>query len=103
MTFMPAMTALAGLVPWADCGIRQSSGALPPRMVLRSDHEQSGVLALRSRVRLERHRVEPGDLGQLLLELPEEQLVARRLVARREGMQPVEFRARSPESSRSSR
>ena len=68
-TFIPAITALAGFVPCADCGMRQTSRSLSPRDSWYGvNHEQPRVLALRSRVRLERHRREPGDLGQVPLE-----------------------------------
>ena len=64
-TFMPAITALAGFVPCAECGIRQT---LRPRgaavLVVRADHEQAGVLALRAGVRLQRARGEAGDLRE---------------------------------------
>ena len=59
--------------------------------VIGADHQQPGVLALRPGVGLERDRGEAGDLRQLILQLAEEQLVARRLVARGERMQPVEL------------
>ena len=59
--------------------------------VVGPDHQQAGVLALGAGVGLQRHRREAGDLRQLVLQLAEEQLVARGLVARRERMQPVEL------------
>ena len=48
------------------------------RVVVGADHQQAGVLALGARVGLQRDRREPGDLGQLVLQLAEQQLVARR-------------------------
>ena len=51
---MPAMTALAGLVPWAEVGIRQmlrcgvAAGA-----VVGADDEQTGVFALGAGVGLQ--------------------------------------------------
>ena len=69
---MPAITALAGLVPCADVGMRQVVAVrVAARAMLGADHEQPGILALRAGVRLQRHRGEPGDLGQLVLELLE--------------------------------
>ena len=64
---------------------------LTPRPVVRADDQQPGVLALRAGVGLERHRGESGDLGELVLQLAEQQLVSRGLIPRREGMQPVEL------------
>ena len=91
-TCMPAMTALAGLVPWADWGIRHVVRCVvAPGAMIGPDHQESGVLSLRAGVRLERDRREAGDLSQLVLQLAEEQLVARGLVARGERMQPVEL------------
>ena len=55
-TRMPAMTALAGLVPCADCG-NQHDVAMPLAAVavVRADDEQPGVFALRARIGLQRH------------------------------------------------
>ena len=98
---MPAITALAGLVPWADWGMRQMSRWLVAAgAVVGPDHQQARVLALGPGVGLQRHRGEAGDLGQPVLQLAEEQLVPRGLVARRERMEPTELRASSPASSR---
>ena len=81
-TVIPAITALAGFVPCADCGMRQTLRCLvAARVVIRADHEQAGVLALRARVGLQRHGGEAGDLGQRALQVPEELLVALRLVS----------------------
>ncbi len=65
--------------------------ASPRDAMIGADHQQSGVLALGARVGLERHRREAGDLGQLILQLAEQQLVPRRLIPRREGVQAVEL------------
>ena len=47
-TRRPAMTALAGLVPCAEVGIRQTLALrlAPPMLVPGADHQQSGVFAL---------------------------------------------------------
>ena len=57
-TRMPAITALAAFVPWADAR-DQADVALgvAARAVVAADREQPGVLALRARVRLQRDRV----------------------------------------------
>ena len=68
--------------------------AFAARAVVRPDHEQPGELPLGSGVGLERHAREPRDLGQHVLELAEQGAVARGLLARREGVQPVEFAPR---------
>ena len=82
-TCMPAITALAGLVPWADWGMRQVvRWAVAAGAVVGPDDQQARVFALGARVGLQRHRREAGDLRQLVLQLAEEQLVARGLVAR---------------------
>ena len=62
-TFMPAITALAGLVPCAEVGIRQTLRSLSPRPVIGANHQQPRVLALRAGVGLQRDRVEAGDLA----------------------------------------
>ena len=54
-TLKPAMTALAGFVPWAEVGIRQTLRCASPRdCVIVADREQAGVFALRAGVRLQR-------------------------------------------------
>ena len=55
-TFIPAITALAGLVPWADMR-DQADGpvVVAAGAVIGADHQQAGVLALRARVGLQRH------------------------------------------------
>jgi hypothetical protein len=63
-TFMPAMTALAGLVPWAELGIRQTSRWPSPRRLVGADDQQPGVLALGAGVGLQRDGGEAGDLRQ---------------------------------------
>ena len=94
-TFIPAMTAEAGLVPWAETGMRQTSRCASPRCcVIVADGEQARIFALAAGVGLQRDRVEAGDLGEHRLELLEELLVALRLLERREGMHEGEARAR---------
>ena len=62
---MPAITADAALVPWAEDGMRHTSRAGSPRdCVVAADGEEPGQLALRAGVGLERHAVVAGDLGQ---------------------------------------
>ena len=64
------MTALAGLVPCADAGMSTTSRCPSPRsLVIGADHQQAGELALRARVRLQRHRRKAGDLAQRRFEL----------------------------------
>ncbi len=89
-TFMPAMTALAGLVPCAETGMRQMRRLLlAARLVIGANGQQPGVFALRTGVGLKRNGGHAGDLRQPRFELPEERLVTARLVGRREGMQPA--------------
>ncbi len=56
------------------------------RFVIRANHQQAGVLALRARVRLQRHGGEAGDLGERALETIEHLAIALRLLDRRERM-----------------
>ena len=64
-TRMPAITALAALVPCALDGIRHTSRcALAAVAVVGADGQQPGQLALRAGVGLHAHRVVAGDLGQ---------------------------------------
>ena len=80
---MPAITALAALVPCADSGIRQTVRACSPRLAwYAADREQARELTLRSRVGLQRHRVVAGDLAQRALEVVEQLAVARGLLLR---------------------
>ncbi len=74
-------------------GRDQTGGAVgfTPRAVIGADHEQPGELPLRSRVGLQRDVREAGDLGEHVLELPEQRAIAGRLLARSEGVQPVEL------------
>ena len=57
--------------------------AVPARLMPGPDHQQTGQLALRSGVRLQRHAWQPGDLAQGLLEPFEHFAIARRLLRRR--------------------
>ena len=69
-TRMPAITALAALVPCALDGIRQTSRCGSPRARwYAADRQQPGQLALRAGVGLHAHRVVPGHLGQPPLQL----------------------------------
>ena len=69
-TSMPAITALAGLVPCAEEGIRQTLRWPSPRaIVVGADDQQAGVLALRAGVGLQRDGGEAGDLRQPGLQL----------------------------------
>ncbi len=67
---------------------------LPARLVIAANHQKTGELSLRARVRLQGHGVEARDLGELVLELLEKPPVALRLLAGREGMQTRELRPR---------
>ena len=99
-TSKPAITALAGLVPCAEAGMRQTSAvAVAAALVPLPDDQQARVLALAAGVGLERHGGEAGDLREHPLQLPEELLVALGLPERSEGVHPGEAGARSPGSS----
>ena len=72
-TRMPAITALAALVPCALDGIRQTSRrGLAVGPVVRPDRQQPGQLALRAGVGLHADRVVAGDLGQPALQLADQ-------------------------------
>ena len=74
---MPAITAEAALVPWADDGIRQTSRlGVAVGAVVAADREQPGELALRAGVGLDRDPVVAGDLGQPALEVVDQLAVA---------------------------
>ena len=80
-TFSPAMTALAGFVPWAECGIRQTFRCPSPALlVILADHQQPGELALRAGIRLKGDGGKSGDLGQPPLQLVEQSPVSGRLL-----------------------
>ena len=92
-TRMPAMTADAALVPWADDGMRHTSRCASPRDgVVAADREQPGQLALRAGVGLQRHAVVAGDVAQPRLERRDELPVALRLLERRERVELAELR-----------
>jgi hypothetical protein len=56
-TLKPAITALAGLVPWAEVGIRQTfRWPFAPGLVVGANDQKAGVLALGARVGLQRDR-----------------------------------------------
>ena len=72
--------------------MRQTSRCASPRAcMIAADGEQPRIFALAAGIGLQRHGVEAGDLGQHLLELLEELLIALRLLERREGMHHGEF------------
>ena len=74
-TCMPAITALAGLVPCADAGMSTTSRcAVAADAVIGANDEQPGELALRAGVRLQRDGGEAGDLAERRLELAEDLL-----------------------------
>ena len=94
-TRMPAMTALAGLVPCAEAGISTTSRCGVTAIAGGTRGSPSaGELALRAGVGLQRDGREPGDLAQHALELAEDLLVAGGLLDRRERMQLARTRAR---------
>src|SRR5215475_10999904 len=78
-TFIPAICADAGLVPWADDGI----GA---------DDEQAGIFALCAGIWLQRDRIIAGDLAKLRGKIRKQLGIALGLVRRHEGMDVGEFR-----------
>ncbi len=84
----------AGRVRAVRGGRDEADGALLVAVgpVVAADGEQTGQLALRAGVRLERHLVVAGDLGEPLLQLADEREVALRLLGGREGVQLPELR-----------
>ena len=78
-TSIPAITALAALVPWALDGIRQTVRSLVAAgAVVGADRQQAGELALAAGVGLDADRVVAGDLGQPRLELGDHARACRR-------------------------
>ena len=71
-----------------------AAGFLSARLMIGANGQQPGVFALRAGVGLKRDGGHAGDFRQPCLELPEQRLVAARLVGRREGMEPADRRAR---------
>ena len=67
-TFMPAMTALAGFVPCALLGIRQTFRWASPRCVVGPNHHQAHEFTLGSRLGCGK-RSKPCDFGKVSLEL----------------------------------
>ena len=90
---MPAMTAEAGLVPWAEVGMRQMLRCGSGRCVamVGADGEEAGVFALGAGVGLEGDGVEAGDFGEPFFEVVEEFGVAGGLVGGGEGMEVAEL------------
>ena len=56
---------MAGLVPWADLGIRHRAVAVAAGGVVAADRHQAGVFALGAGVGLHADGVEAGDRAQL--------------------------------------
>ena len=84
---MPAICALAGLVPCADSGIRQTLRcAFAARLVPGLDDQQPGVFALRAGVGLQADAGVAGGLRQPGAQLAVELGVAGELLGRRERM-----------------
>ncbi len=71
----------------ADLAVR-----LAAREVIAPDRQQPGVFALRAGVRLQRHRVIPGNVAQPLLQPLEQRMIALGLIRGRERMQIAERR-----------
>ncbi len=87
-TLMPAIAALAGLVPCAEDGIRQTVRWPSPRdAVIGADGEQSGIFALAAGIGLQADGVEAGDLRQPAFQFADHGAIACRMAGRREGMQ----------------
>jgi hypothetical protein len=82
-TRIPASRALAGLVPWAEAGIRQTSRCSCRRGSRGSaDRQQPGVLALGAGVRLHRRgRIVARAFGEHALEIVEQFAIALCLLA----------------------
>ena len=95
-TFIPAMTALAGFVPCAEVG-NQTDIAMrfAARFVIRADDEQPGVFALRTGIGLQRNAREAGDFREPVFQLLKKNLIAARLLQRRERMNLRELRPRN--------
>ena len=64
----------------------------PARRMEALDRQQPGILSLRARIRLQRHRVKARALGQPGLQVPEHRAVALRLIRRHKGVQPIHLR-----------
>src|SRR2546426_422814 len=91
----PGHHGARGVRPMRRC--RNQTGSAVPfttRAVIGPDHEQSGELALRPRVRLQRDFREACDLRQHILELAEQRAVAGGLFPRRKRVQPIELAPR---------
>ena len=90
-TSMPAMTALAGLVPWAETGNQADVAVVVAAcVVIGADGEQAGIFALRAGIGLQRDGGKAGDLGQPPLQPGKELAVALRSGrrAQRGGVRP---------------
>ena len=69
-TFIPAITAEAALVPWAEVGMRHNVALrLPVLPVVAADGQQPRQLALGPGIRLDGNLVVAGDFGQPALQL----------------------------------
>ena len=91
-TLKPAITALAGFVPWAETGMRQTSRWASPRLGWYARMvEEPRVLALGARVRLQGDRGEAGDLAEPALEVGEQLVVAAGLLGGGEGVELPEL------------
>ena len=91
-TCMPAICALAGLVPCAEEGIRQMLRWPWPRLVPGLDGQQAGVLALRAGVGLQADAGIARGLAQPGTKLHVQFRIALQLVARRERVHVRELR-----------
>ena len=58
------MAAVAGLVPWAESGIRIFLRGLPALFEQRAHQQDAGQLAVRAGRGLQRDRVHAGDFGE---------------------------------------
>jgi hypothetical protein len=65
---------------------------LPAALVVLADHQEPGVLALRTGVRLQGHGGETGEVDQPRFEVADQRQVTLGLVERREGMDVRKFR-----------
>ncbi len=65
---MPAITALAGLVPWAEMGISMTSRCVAAVCgMIGADGQQTGIFSLGAAVGLQRSSGKTGDLAQPVL------------------------------------
>ena len=89
---MPAITALAGIGAVRGLGDEaEVSMGLASGPMERPDDQQAGEFTLGAGIWLEGDSGKSGDLGQLIFQLVEQQLVTGGLISRGKRVQPVEL------------